>query len=173
MITIVINPNFAVVGVNVELFTEFVICEIWVLSALCFTMIAFLWFLCFLSKSGSFFSFIEMMDLQEETGEVKIEDQCVENKQSTPASCSSVSEGSAGSSHKLPTIASPATVSPTHRYLGLVRLLLLLPCFVSPPQHSFANLHLFYKRLMLIVFGMQEDEWPYKASQRWVDSGRG
>ncbi|AEE74758.1 myb domain protein 3r-3 [Arabidopsis thaliana] len=60
----------------------------------------------------------EMMDLQEETGEVKIEDQCVENKQSTPASCSSVSEGSAGSSHKSPTIASPATVSPTHRYLG-------------------------------------------------------
>lgn len=118
MITIVINPNFAVVGVNVELFTEFVICEIWVLSALCFTMIAFLGFLCFLSKSGSFFSFIEMMDLQEETGEVKIEDQCVENKQSTPASCSSVSEGSAGSSHKSPTIASPATVSPTHRYLG-------------------------------------------------------
>ncbi|CAL9220148.1 unnamed protein product, partial [Arabidopsis halleri] len=64
-------------------------------------------------------SMVLQMDLQEEAGEVKIEDQCVENKQSTPASCSSVSEGSAGSSHKSPTIASPpATVSPTHRYLG-------------------------------------------------------
>lgn len=94
------------------------------------------------------------MDLQEEAGEVKVEDQCVENKQSTPASCSSVSEGSAGSSHKSPTIASPpATVSPTHRYLGLVILLLHL--------HSFANLNIFSRRLMLIMFGMQEDEWPY------------
>ncbi|XP_010464582.1 PREDICTED: myb protein-like isoform X2 [Camelina sativa] len=59
------------------------------------------------------------MDLQEETGEVKIEDKCVENKQSTPASCSSLSEGSAGSSHKSPpTVASPAIASPAHRYLG-------------------------------------------------------
>ncbi|XP_023641463.1 transcription factor MYB3R-3 isoform X1 [Capsella rubella] len=57
------------------------------------------------------------MDIQEETGEVKIEGQCVENKQSTPASCSSLSEGSAESSHKSPpTVASPATASPAHRY---------------------------------------------------------
>lgn len=53
--------------------------------------------------------------------EVKMEeDECVENKQSTAASCSSVSEGSgSGSSFLLkspPAVASPPpTLSPTHR----------------------------------------------------------
>ncbi|CAN8270030.1 unnamed protein product [Cochlearia groenlandica] len=53
---------------------------------------------------------------KEEPCEVKIEDECVENKQSTAVSCSSVSEGSSNSLHKSPTITSPATASP--RYLG-------------------------------------------------------
>lgn len=46
------------------------------------------------------------------------EDECVENKQSTAASCSSVSEGSGSGSSFLkspPAVASPPTVSPTHR----------------------------------------------------------
>ncbi|CAH8391317.1 unnamed protein product [Eruca vesicaria subsp. sativa] len=46
------------------------------------------------------------------------EDECVENKQSTAASCSSVSEGSGGSSFLKSSpaaVASPPTVSPTHR----------------------------------------------------------
>ncbi|KAG2272432.1 hypothetical protein Bca4012_085598 [Brassica carinata] len=51
--------------------------------------------------------------------EVKMEeDECVENKQSTAASCSSVSEGSGSGSSFLkspPAVASPPTVSPTHR----------------------------------------------------------
>ncbi|CAA7033623.1 unnamed protein product [Microthlaspi erraticum] len=55
------------------------------------------------------------MDLQDEKGEVKMEDECIENKQSTAASCSSVSEGSASSLLKSPAIASPVTLSPTHR----------------------------------------------------------
>ncbi|KAL1193865.1 Transcription factor MYB3R-3 [Cardamine amara subsp. amara] len=52
---------------------------------------------------------------EKETGEVIIEDHCVENKQSIAASSSSVSEGSTSSSHKSPTTASPATVSPARR----------------------------------------------------------
>uniref|UniRef100_A0A1J3DJP9 Myb-related protein 3R-1 n=1 Tax=Noccaea caerulescens TaxID=107243 RepID=A0A1J3DJP9_NOCCA len=55
------------------------------------------------------------MDLQDGKGEVKMEDECIENKQSTAASCSSVSEGSASSFLKSPAIASPVTLSPTHR----------------------------------------------------------
>ncbi|CAN6921745.1 unnamed protein product [Brassica oleracea] len=51
--------------------------------------------------------------------EVKMEDECVENKQPrAAASCSSVSEGSGGSSSFLkspPAVASPPTASPTHR----------------------------------------------------------
>ncbi|KAF8079705.1 hypothetical protein N665_1005s0012 [Sinapis alba] len=45
------------------------------------------------------------------------EDECVENKQSTAASCSSLSEGSGGGSFlkSPPAVASPPTVSPTHR----------------------------------------------------------
>ncbi|KAJ0244264.1 Transcription factor MYB3R-3 [Hirschfeldia incana] len=49
--------------------------------------------------------------------EVKMEDECMENKQSKAASCSSVSEGSGGNSFlKSPAaVASPPTVSPAHR----------------------------------------------------------
>ncbi|KAF8075449.1 hypothetical protein N665_1092s0001, partial [Sinapis alba] len=50
--------------------------------------------------------------------EVKMENECIENKQERAASCSSVSEGSGGSSSFLKSpaaVASPATVSPTHR----------------------------------------------------------
>ncbi|XP_010543303.1 PREDICTED: myb-related protein 3R-1 [Tarenaya hassleriana] len=50
-----------------------------------------------------------------ETGEARIEDQCMENKQLTAASSSSMSEGSGNSLLKSPGVASPATASPTHR----------------------------------------------------------
>ncbi|ESQ49136.1 hypothetical protein EUTSA_v10020579mg [Eutrema salsugineum] len=52
---------------------------------------------------------------EEEKGEVKMEDECIENKQSTAASCSSVSEGSASSFLKSPAVASPVAASPTNR----------------------------------------------------------
>ena len=45
--------------------------------------------------------------------EVKSEEYCLENKQSTVASCSSVSEGSGSVVHKSPGICSPP--SPSHR----------------------------------------------------------
>ncbi|XP_010553046.1 PREDICTED: transcription factor RAX1-like isoform X2 [Tarenaya hassleriana] len=50
-----------------------------------------------------------------ETGEVRIEDQCMENKQLTAASSSSMSEGSGNSLLKTPGAASPATAFHTHR----------------------------------------------------------
>ncbi|XP_047149551.1 transcription factor MYB3R-3 [Vigna umbellata] len=46
---------------------------------------------------------------------VKSEECCQENKQSTAASCSSVSEGSGSAIHKSPGICSPASTSPSHR----------------------------------------------------------
>ncbi|WCJ28301.1 myb domain protein 3r-3 [Euphorbia peplus] len=49
-------------------------------------------------------------------GEVKLEEcYCLENKQSTAASSSSVSEGSGSAILKSPGVSSPATASPTHR----------------------------------------------------------
>ncbi|CAN7107489.1 unnamed protein product [Brassica rapa subsp. narinosa] len=55
-----------------------------------------------------------------EVKKMEEEDECVENKQSTAASCSSVSEGSGGGGgssflKSSPAVASPPTVSPTHR----------------------------------------------------------
>lgn len=47
--------------------------------------------------------------------EVKSEECCLENKQSTAASTSSVSEGSASVIHKSPGSRSPTSVSPSHR----------------------------------------------------------
>lgn len=47
--------------------------------------------------------------------EVKSEECCLENKQSTATSCSSVSEGSGSAIHKSPGICSPASTSPSHR----------------------------------------------------------
>ncbi|KAK7293056.1 hypothetical protein RJT34_15917 [Clitoria ternatea] len=47
--------------------------------------------------------------------ELKSEECCQENKQSTAASCSSVSEGSDSAIHKSPGICSPASTSPSHR----------------------------------------------------------
>ncbi|TKY66029.1 Myb-related protein 3R-1 [Spatholobus suberectus] len=46
---------------------------------------------------------------------VKSEECCQENKQSTAASCSSVSEGSGSAIHKSPGMCSPASTSPSHR----------------------------------------------------------
>lgn len=45
--------------------------------------------------------------------ELKLEECCLENKQSTVASCSSVSEGGGGATLKSPGICSPT--SPAHR----------------------------------------------------------
>lgn len=87
------------------------------------------------------------MNLQQETGEVKIEDQCVENKQSTPASCSSISEGSAGSSYKSPTIASPPSASSTQRSLGLV--LLLLSLYIDRVEIDFVKYLSLYMKYLL------------------------
>ena len=54
------------------------------------------------------------MDLQEKE---KMEDECIESKQSTAVSPSSVSEGSSSSFLKSPgAVPSLATVSPTHRF---------------------------------------------------------
>ncbi|XP_030542439.1 transcription factor MYB3R-3-like isoform X1 [Rhodamnia argentea] len=47
--------------------------------------------------------------------ELKIEDCCLENKQLTAASNSSLSEGSASATLKSPAVSSPATTSPSHR----------------------------------------------------------
>ncbi|CAH2074475.1 unnamed protein product [Thlaspi arvense] len=52
---------------------------------------------------------------KEERSEMRIEIQCMENKQPTPASCSSASEGSANCFLKSPEITTPATASPTQR----------------------------------------------------------
>lgn len=52
-------------------------------------------------------------------GGVKLEECCLENKQSTAASSSSVSEGSGSVFLKSPGISSPASMSPTHRYYQL------------------------------------------------------
>ncbi|XP_010931265.1 transcription factor MYB3R-3 isoform X1 [Elaeis guineensis] len=46
---------------------------------------------------------------------VKIEQSCIENKQSAAASSSSLSEGSYGFSRMSPAVSSPATSSPSHR----------------------------------------------------------
>ncbi|CAF2102488.1 unnamed protein product, partial [Brassica napus] len=59
-------------------------------------------------------------DIYKEVKKMEEEDECVENKQSTAASCSSVSEGSGGGGgssflKSSPAVASPPTVSPTHR----------------------------------------------------------
>ncbi|XP_027350422.1 transcription factor MYB3R-3-like isoform X2 [Abrus precatorius] len=53
--------------------------------------------------------------------EEKSEECCQENKQSTAASCSSVSEGSGSAIHKSPGICSPASTSPSHRTTGPIR----------------------------------------------------
>ncbi|CAH2054386.1 unnamed protein product [Thlaspi arvense] len=58
---------------------------------------------------------LRLISVQEGKGKVKMEDECIENKQSTAASCSSLSDGSANSFLKSPVVASPATASPTHR----------------------------------------------------------
>lgn len=47
--------------------------------------------------------------------ELKIEDCCLENRQLTAASNSSLSEGSASATLKSPAVSSPATTSPSHR----------------------------------------------------------
>ncbi|KAL6277911.1 hypothetical protein ACE6H2_021512 [Prunus campanulata] len=52
---------------------------------------------------------------EEEMEEVKLEECCLENKQSTAASSSSVSEGSGSAILKSPGVCSPASTSPTHR----------------------------------------------------------
>lgn len=52
--------------------------------------------------------------------ELKIEDCCLENKQLTAASNSSLSDGSASATLKSPAVSSPATTSPSHRY-GLLK----------------------------------------------------
>lgn len=52
--------------------------------------------------------------------EVKLEECCLENKQSTAASSSSVSEGSGSAILKSPGVCSPASTSPTHRYSPLL-----------------------------------------------------
>lgn len=49
-------------------------------------------------------------------GGVKLEECCLENKQLTAASSSSVSEGSGSVFLKSPGICSPASTSPNHRY---------------------------------------------------------
>ncbi|CAL5420132.1 unnamed protein product [Camellia sinensis] len=54
------------------------------------------------------------VDGQKEMAEVKIEEPCLENKQSTVALSSSVSEGSGSVTLKSPGICSPATTSPSH-----------------------------------------------------------
>ncbi|KAI4354490.1 hypothetical protein L6164_003345 [Bauhinia variegata] len=54
------------------------------------------------------------LQTEKDMAEGKSEECCLENKQSTAASSSSVSEGS-GSIHKSPGIGSPASTSPSHR----------------------------------------------------------
>ncbi|KAH7553695.1 hypothetical protein ACOSQ2_029780 [Xanthoceras sorbifolium] len=62
-------------------------------------------------------SSIPATSLQEEREmtELKIEECCLENKQLTAASSSSLSEGSGSAILKSPGVSSPATTSPTHR----------------------------------------------------------
>ena len=48
--------------------------------------------------------------------EVKFDDICLENKESTVASSSSVSENSSSAALKSPGATSPRSVSPAHRY---------------------------------------------------------
>lgn len=64
------------------------------------------------------------MDLQEKE---KMEDECIESKQSTAVSPSSVSEGSSSSFLKSPGAVPTATVSPTHRFF-LFTFLLSIVC---------------------------------------------
>lgn len=52
---------------------------------------------------------------QKEMTELKIEERCLENKQLTTASSSSVSEGGGSAIVKSPAISSPAPTSPNHR----------------------------------------------------------
>ncbi|KAE9592067.1 hypothetical protein Lal_00012949 [Lupinus albus] len=53
--------------------------------------------------------------MNDSIAEMKSEECCQENKQSTAASCSSVSEGCGSAIHKSTTIRSPAPTSPSHR----------------------------------------------------------
>ncbi|KAK4834502.1 hypothetical protein QYF36_023936 [Acer negundo] len=55
------------------------------------------------------------LEEEREMAELKIEECCLENKQLTAASSSSVSEGSGSAILKSPGVSSPATTSPTHR----------------------------------------------------------
>lgn len=70
--------------------------------------------------------------------EVKIEECCLENKQLTAASSSSISEGSGSAILKSPGVSSPATASPTHRSLPLNLLYLF---FIFPQQAVITNLY--------------------------------
>lgn len=53
-------------------------------------------------------------------GEVKLEECCLENKQSTAASSSSVSDGSGSAILKSPGTCSPAPTSPSNRYYAFM-----------------------------------------------------
>lgn len=53
-------------------------------------------------------------------GELEIEECCLENKQSTAASSSSLSEGTGSANFKSPGVSSPATASPTNKLLSFV-----------------------------------------------------
>lgn len=57
--------------------------------------------------------------------ELKVEECCLENKQLTTASSSSISEGSGSAILKSPAISSPAATSPTHRYSPLKPFILV------------------------------------------------
>lgn len=52
--------------------------------------------------------------------ELKMGECCIENKQLTTASSSSVSEGGGSAVVKSPGISSPAPISPNHRYCPLI-----------------------------------------------------
>lgn len=58
--------------------------------------------------------------------ELKIEECCMENKQLTAASSSSVSEGSGSAILKSPGVSSPAPTSPSHRYICLCQVLFFI-----------------------------------------------
>ncbi|XP_021886824.1 transcription factor MYB3R-3 isoform X2 [Carica papaya] len=60
-------------------------------------------------------SLIPASSFQDEMAELKVEECCLENKQLTTASSSSISEGSGSAILKSPAISSPAATSPTHR----------------------------------------------------------
>ncbi|KAI4356476.1 hypothetical protein L6164_000498 [Bauhinia variegata] len=55
------------------------------------------------------------LQAEKDMAEGKLEERCLENKQSTAASSSSVSEGSGSAIHKSPGISSPASTSPSRR----------------------------------------------------------